>query len=133
MKHKPRQRRPQANAQQQQAAIALDASSGMTANAFVSPAGKTKHGPRKEGRRRQEHAQAAITALFPDTLPKPKHVNQSKLARDVNNRLARDPKYRAANGDKRLSRQTVMRALAALRKAKTADRLAHLGPVQLSD
>jgi hypothetical protein len=94
-----------------------------TARAYPIRAARTKHGTRQWGR--FEFAQDAITTLFPDPATLPGEVNLSRLTRNVNNHLARDPEYRAKDYGK-LSRQTVMRALEALRVALTSSPPSHL-------
>jgi hypothetical protein len=82
----------------------------MKINAYVIKAGRTKRSPRKKWAR-LEYAQAAIVSVYPD-LP-PEDIGHSLLARKVNKQLSRDPKYHRG----KISRQTVMRALALLRAA----------------
>lgn len=97
-KPSPRLRRSQAQPLHQIVAADGIASGGgkASARAYAIPAAGTKYGPRTSWGP-LEYAQAAITALFPIILPK--HVNHLKLARDVNDWLARNPDYRASYGE----------------------------------
>jgi hypothetical protein len=99
---------------QHEAAEALAGQGGAAFNAYVIPAGKTKHGPNPNWGK-DEWAMAAIAGIFANTLPR--HAYHSKLTRDVNDRLALDPNYRAIYGKDTISRQVVIRALKKLREA----------------
>jgi hypothetical protein len=85
-------------------------------NAFVIKATDTRYGPHQRWGQR-EYAQAAIVALFPGG-EVPRNVSPSVLTRRVKHHLALDAEYRAA-GFKQISRQTVIRALEALRAANS--------------
>jgi hypothetical protein len=95
------------------ASASLAGNFGGSANAHVIRASKSPYGARPRWGQVQ-YAQAAICAIYPHGLPK--NFNASQLARDVRERLAKDPEYRAV-GFPQLSRQTVLRAVALVRSA----------------
>jgi hypothetical protein len=74
---------------------------------FVIRAGKTKHGPRGHWRE-WEYAQLAIQTLT-GACP-PKNIDRSKLTRDVNDWLDRNPEYRST-GLGAISRRVILRVL----------------------
>jgi hypothetical protein len=83
--------------------------------AYAIRAGRTKHGFRKEWGQ-FEYVQSAIANLH-NGLP-PKHLNHSKLFRDVERSLNSNPDYRAA-GHRPLHRTTVLRVLTKMREANS--------------
>jgi hypothetical protein len=107
---KPRKRRAKKAGQQHQAEASLDGTAAFIIEdkgiAIIRPA-KTRHGPRRR-LRKLEFAQLAIQALY--GVHPPRNINGSRLARDVNDWLRKDPSYRAT-GLGRISRLTILRAL----------------------
>jgi hypothetical protein len=97
----------------QQSAAAFTAQSTLTVGAtYIVHGSRNKHGSTRKEFGPLEYAQAAIRERYPSEIPE--RINTSRLTVMVNKRLDRDPKYKKTKYGK-LSRQTVMRALATLR------------------
>ena len=92
----------------EEAAATLEGRGGGTIDVIVIRTGKTKHGPRGNWRE-LEFAQLAIQSLH--GAPPPKHLDRSKLTRDVNAWLKNNPDWDYGE----ISRPTVPRALKKVR------------------
>jgi hypothetical protein len=92
----------------------VDGEGRADANLFIIRPVRTKHGTRRNWRRR-EWAQRAIAALYPDGTV-PKDVGGKKLARKVNVWLQKNNEFCNTKIDN-IDRMTVLRALADFKKA----------------
>ena len=95
--------------------------SSLKADAHVISARMTKHGP-SENWGLDQWAQYALSHLYPGGVPK--HLNKSKLGRDVNDWLGVNADYLATNHKdgrgkpRRLNRLTVLRAAGLLMRSR---------------
>jgi len=95
-------------AKHEETTATLEGRGGGTIDVVAIRTGKTKHGPRGHWRE-LEFAQLAIQSLH--GAPPPKHLDQSKLTRDVNAWLKNNPDWDYGE----ISRPTVVRALRKVR------------------
>jgi hypothetical protein len=90
----------------------LPGESGPRLDAYVIPAGRTKHGPRRWGK--NEYAQRCIVELIPSKLLK--SITLKRVCNIVIPHSAKDPNFKLLTGRKELTESTVKRALQIVRR-----------------